>query len=233
MSGFWTLKLSKSKQDEKKPGKKNGNNGLSGKGSLGIVRSLTGRARVETEQPVDSVQTSNRKESETSFPTTELSEIPYEPDGNHEVLEKVKPDLLEDLRNELKNRSDAPKYSNNEYYPARINIDIHTIYSENVELVVNVPIEPAAISRFYNNLEMTPEIKVLYNSGSWDRGTSITVYLEKPMPLLETITGMQGLDVSVLAPKQRDNSKRSANTLLGNNKKKITRIDLFIKTRQP
>lgn len=230
MSGFWTLKIGKNKQAEKKSVKKNGNNGFSGKGSLNSVRSLIGRTPAETEPQVDSVQTIELREAEMTFPDAG-HDAGYQPETGKDSLEKVKPEKLKDIPVEFPEHPDAKNNSDNEPFPASIVIDKQTMYSENVELAVNIPIEPAALSRFYNNLEMTPEIKVLYTSGSWERGTIITVSLEKPIPLLEIITNIQGLDVSVLEPQQRDNSKRSTVNLLGNNKKKITRIDLFLKTK--
>jgi len=44
------------------------------------------------------------------------------------------------------------------------------------------------VSKLYNYLQTTPEIKLVQASGSWERGTTITVVLDKPIPLISAIS---------------------------------------------
>lgn len=61
--------------------------------------------------------------------------------------------------------------------------DTQTQYGGEVELAVVKPAEPKMVTKLYNFLQGTPDIKIISTSGSWDRGTSISVMLDKPMPL--------------------------------------------------
>ncbi len=46
-------------------------------------------------------------------------------------------------------------------------------------------------------MQTGPELRVLYTRGSWDRGTTIVVVLEKPAALIKTITEIPGMVASV------------------------------------
>jgi len=64
----------------------------------------------------------------------------------------------------------------------------HSLYTGEVELNVGVPVDPNLVSKLYNYLQTTPEIKFVRTSGSWNRGTMITVVLDKPIPLINVLT---------------------------------------------
>ena len=57
-------------------------------------------------------------------------------------------------------------------------------YTGEVELNVEVPIEPTMVAKLYNYLQTTPEIKFVRTTGSWNKGSVITILLDKPIPLL-------------------------------------------------
>jgi len=62
-----------------------------------------------------------------------------------------------------------------------------TLYTGEVEINVEVPIEPTMVAKLYNYLQTTPEIKFVRTAGSWNKGSTITIVLEKPIPLLATL----------------------------------------------
>lgn len=62
-----------------------------------------------------------------------------------------------------------------------------SLYTGEVELTITKPVSPSMVSKLYNYLQTTPEIKFVRTSGSWDRGTTITVVLDKPIPLISVL----------------------------------------------
>lgn len=72
--------------------------------------------------------------------------------------------------------------------PEMLEQDIKAPYTGEVELVIVKPVNPKVVSKLYNYLQVTPEIKFVHTSGSWDRGTSITITLDKPIPLINTLS---------------------------------------------
>ena len=63
-----------------------------------------------------------------------------------------------------------------------------SLYTGEVELAIAKPLNPKMVSKLYNYLQTTPEIKFAHTSGSWARGTTITVVLDKPIPLISVLS---------------------------------------------
>ncbi len=61
-------------------------------------------------------------------------------------------------------------------------------YTGEVELVLAGPVDPKMVAKLYNYLQTTPEIKLARTSGSWERGATITVALDKPIPLISVLS---------------------------------------------
>ncbi len=61
-------------------------------------------------------------------------------------------------------------------------------YTGEVELVFDRPVDPKMVAKLYNYLQATPEIKLSRTSGSWERGTTITVGLDKPISLISVLS---------------------------------------------
>jgi hypothetical protein len=62
-----------------------------------------------------------------------------------------------------------------------------SVYSGEVQLNVEPPLEPTMVSKLYNFLQTTPEIKFIRTTGSWNRGSIITLMLDKPIPLFSVL----------------------------------------------
>lgn len=60
-------------------------------------------------------------------------------------------------------------------------------YTGEVELIVEVPVEPIMVSKLYNYLQTTAEVKFVRTVGSWNKGSTITIALDKPIPLISVL----------------------------------------------
>jgi hypothetical protein len=72
--------------------------------------------------------------------------------------------------------------------PVSLKRDSQSLYTGQVDLTVDVPVDPNVVSKLYNYLQTTPEIKFVRTGGSWNRGTTITVVLDKPIPLISVLS---------------------------------------------
>ncbi len=66
--------------------------------------------------------------------------------------------------------------------------DSESLYTGEVELTITKPVDPKMVARLYNYLQTTPEIKFVRTSGSWERGTTIIVALDKPIALISVLS---------------------------------------------
>jgi hypothetical protein len=208
MSGFWTLKLSKNNKDEQPAVKGNGRNGRNGhNGHNGndpdkLVHLLMTRALDDAQSIVSLITMKAQREAEMAM-TGDIDRTETDITEQSGLTAEKEPETVnEQLEETRATTGDSPAepvnagHGTEELIADAVEMDKSTLYSEDIELVINSPIEPAALSKLYNSLQMTPEIKILYTNGSWEKGTVITISLEKPLPLLEIISGIQGLKVT-------------------------------------
>jgi len=88
----------------------------------------------------------------------------------------------------LEQRPPEKKPGRRETKPDSLKQDSHPLYTGEVELAVAKPVDLKMVSKLYNYLQVTPEIKLARTSGSWDKGTTITVTLDKPIPLISVLS---------------------------------------------
>jgi len=88
----------------------------------------------------------------------------------------------------LEHRLPEKKPGRRETKPDSLKQDSHPLYTGQVELTVAKPVDLKMVSKLYNYLQVTPEIKLARTSGSWDKGTTITVTLDKPIPLISVLS---------------------------------------------
>jgi len=62
-----------------------------------------------------------------------------------------------------------------------------SLYTGEVELTIRVPVEPTMVSNLYGYLQTQPEIKFVRTTGSWNKGSTITIVLDKPIPLISVL----------------------------------------------
>ncbi|MFC1926092.1 hypothetical protein ACFLW2_05295, partial [Chloroflexota bacterium] len=69
-------------------------------------------------------------------------------------------------------------------------------YQGEVELIFMPPMEMSAMSEIYSWLQTTPEVKILRTIGSWEKGTRVIVFLERPVPLIDILTRVPSIKVA-------------------------------------
>ncbi len=63
-----------------------------------------------------------------------------------------------------------------------------TIYTGDLDLVLDAPVDLYLVSQLYDSLQTIPQLRILHTSGSFKHGARITITLEKPMPLLSMLS---------------------------------------------
>lgn len=110
--------------------------------------------------------------------------------------------------------------------------DSQTPYAGEIELAIAIPVELKMVSKLYSYLQTISDIKVLRTTGSWDRGTTITVVADKPIPLISIILKMPGVEVIPELLQQDSSVKRKSSSRLKAGEKEVTRIKLTLKEAQ-
>ncbi len=108
-------------------------------------------------------------------------------------------------------------------------IDSQTSYAGEVELAIAIPVELKTVSKFYNHLQTIPDIKILRTTGSWDRGTTITVVADKPILLISEISKVPGVEVIAELLQQDSSVKGSARSRQRAGGKGVKKIKLTLK----
>lgn len=78
--------------------------------------------------------------------------------------------------------------------------DLGTLYVGDVALIVTPPVDATMVSHLYNQLQSIPEVKIVQSVGSWERGTTIVISLDKPMPLIKVLSEVPGVRASRRLP---------------------------------
>ena len=80
-------------------------------------------------------------------------------------------------------------------------------YTGEVELIVEVPVEPTVVSKLYDYLQTTSEIKFVRTVGSWNKGSTITIVLDKSIPLISVLAAK--LPEANVAPERTERSSHA------------------------
>ena len=114
--------------------------------------------------------------------------------------------------------------------PARLKpADRQTLYAGEVELAIAIPVELKMVSKLYNYLQTIPDIKILRTTGSWDRGTTVTVVVDKPIPLISKISEAPGVEVIAELPQEDSSVKGTSRSRQRAGGKGVKRIKLTLK----
>ena len=125
------------------------------------------------------------------------------------------------------------KVSTEEAESAHIKLDSQALYSGEVELYIPVPVELKMVSKLYNYLQTIPELKILHTRGSWDRGTTITVVLDKPMPLISVVSKIPEVEVKPELLHKDNVVKGKSGLILRGDKRGVKGIKLILKEAPP
>jgi len=143
-----------------------------------------------------------------------------------EVVEETREAILEQ---HLPEETEARR----EPISAPLPVDSQAVYGGEVELIIASPVELKLVSRLYNYLQTIPELRILYTRGSWDQGTTITVVLEKPMPLISIIAETPGVDAIPELLKKDDLAAGKSGFPLRSEKRGEQAVKLTLKEAQP
>ena len=84
------------------------------------------------------------------------------------------------------------------------------------------------MSKIYAELQGNPEVKILRTVGSYDKGTTITVILEKPTRLVDTLVRIPGVEVTSETTGKQGLFKKSA----GGQDKTPGRVTIPLRTKR-
>ena len=110
--------------------------------------------------------------------------------------------------------------------------DSQTLYAGEIDLAIAIPVELKIVSKLYSYLQTISDIKVLRTTGSWDRGTTITVVTDKPIPLISIISKIPDVEVIPELLQQDSSAKRKSSSRSKAGDKGATRIKLTLKEAQ-
>ena len=191
---------------------------------------IIAQAKLEVQEIKDRAEIADKKQAEEILSAAEkkaeITEV-EEPVQLQEEATEVAEEATEEF---VEQRLSKEKHGRVEHEPAPVKLDSQSLYAGEVELVIPMPVELKLVSKLYNYLQMIPELKILHTRGSWDQGTTITVVLEKPMPLISLISKTPGVEVT---PEQLEKDEvatgKSSLLLRGGEKKVRGRIKLVLK----
>jgi len=169
----------------------------------------------EAEQPAQPQEEALAEEAEQPAQPQEEAAIP-------EPAEEITEELLkEHFPEEMPDREETGS--------VQLKQDSQTLYGGEVELAIAMPVELKLVSKFYNHLQTISEIKIRHTKGSWDRGTTITVVLDKPIPLISVISKIPGVEVTPELPQKDSLAKGTSSSLLRGGGKGVKRIKLTLR----
>lgn len=179
------------------------------KGAEKIIDSIKVRARAEAEEEAARIIAQARQEAgETKGESKEVVEKEVEdilsvakkvveerieePAGPFEEVTQPREEAAEPepmaAEEPLGQRSPEEIKGSKEAEPSLSKEVRQSLYTGEVELAVGVPVAPSMMAKLYNYLQTTPEIKFVRTSGSWNRGSAITIVLDKPISLISVIS---------------------------------------------
>jgi len=89
-----------------------------------------------------------------------------------------------------------------------------TLYTGEVELTIAKPVDPKVMAKLFTYLQTTPEIKLVHSSGSLERGTTITVALDKPVPVISALSSRLPEVEPILERSDKDSSTKGKKGVL-------------------
>jgi len=107
-------------------------------------------------------------------------------------------------------------------------LDNKELYAGEVEFAIDPQVELQLLSKLYDYLMTLPEMRVLYTQGSWEAGTTITVAIEQPIPLMKLISEIPGVAVTAEILEENNPAKRRLSLLPGMEDKEVEIIKLVL-----
>jgi len=187
-----------------------------------LVEEAEQPAQPQEEALVEEAEQPAQPQEEALVEEVEQPAQPQEEAAISELAEEITEELLkEHLPEEMPGREETGS--------VQLKQDSQTLYGGEVELAIAMPVELKLVSKFYNHLQTIPEIKIRHTKGSWDRGTTITVVLDKPIPLISVISKIPGVKAIPELPQKDSLAKGTSSSLLRGGGKGVKRIKLTLR----
>jgi hypothetical protein len=152
--------------------------------------------KVAEREVEDILSVANRVVEERTEEPAELFEKVAQPQE-----EAAEPEPMATAEESFDQHLPEERKSGREVKPSLSKAERQSLYTGEVELVVGVPVTPNMMAKLYDYLQTTPEIKFVRTSGSWNRGSIITVVLDKPISLISVISSkIPGAEVTPEQP---------------------------------
>ncbi|MFC2036182.1 hypothetical protein ACFLUJ_08720, partial [Chloroflexota bacterium] len=108
-------------------------------------------------------------------------------------------------------------------------LDREAPYIGEVELEIAVPVEANMVYKLYDYLQTISDLRILHTRGSWDRGTTIAIAIDQPIPLISIISNIPGIEVTPELYQKGTLPEGISGSVLGTRRKAVKRIKLFLK----
>ena len=174
--------------------------------------------------PPAEIPTSKETEIEPDIVIKEKPEEPVRLEEEAAVSEPVET-AMEEL---LGQRRPEEIPVGEEIDPALLKQGKQALYAGEVELAVAMPVNLKMISKLYDHLQTIPELRILHTGGSWDQGTTITVVLEKQIPLISLMSKLPGVEATPELSQNDSPAKGIPSSLLRAKKGKVKRIKVTL-----
>lgn len=182
------------------------------------------------DEPITEIagELANLAEELANLEENPIAEIAEEPAN---LKEETPAETVEEpvrVKNKNKNTKDTEKGERN--LPPVI-IGGETPFTGTIELSIASPVELNLVSKLYSFLQNVPELRILYTRGSWDKGTTITVVLEKTMPLIGILSNIPGVKVIAEMLAAGNQTREKSGTLIRGDGRPLQRIGLTLEEK--
>ncbi len=193
------------------------------KGAEQIIDSVKMRARAEAEDEAARIIAQAKQEAEeirSGLKTKDKEEVgevllkadktiaEKEEEAFGEVTEVLAQPLAEEFSETAAAATQEEKPDQKGVIAGRRGRGRQSLYSGSVEIVMEVPVNPNTVTKLYNYVHTTSEIKLISTSGSWNKGTTITLNVDKPIPLISVLSELlPDSEVKPILPEKEASSK--------------------------
>lgn len=194
------------------------------KGAEQIIDSVKMRARAEAEEEANRIidqakqkagatrgglETETKKEIEEDVPSeTVKTSVEKRDEAPGEASEDSAQALVAELSETVVATAQEETPDQKEATAGRRGQDKQSAYSGHVDIVMLAPINTNVVTKLYNYIHTTPEIKLISTSGSWNKGTTLTVNVDKPIPLMSVLSSLlPDLEIKTALPDKDAASK--------------------------
>jgi len=88
------------------------------------------------------------------------------------------------------------------------------LYTGEIELIIASPVDPKVMAKLFTYLQTTPEVKLVHSTGSLERGTTITVALDKPVPIISALSSRLPEVEPIVERSDKDSSTKGKKEML-------------------